>query len=70
MMYDIKTVPLSVEPPQNCIPVKLSDSSMGIEIFKYSQVATLSPVQMAPVTNSSVLLWVILFGSFNTMGIA
>lgn len=47
---DIKTVSLLVEPPQNCIPVKLSDSSMGIEIFKYSQVATLSPVQMAPVT--------------------
>lgn len=40
-------------PPQNCIPVILNDNSIGIEIFRYSQVATLSPVHIAPVEKNS-----------------
>lgn len=36
-------------PPQNDIPVMLRDKSIGMVIFRHSQLAQLSPVQIAPV---------------------
>lgn len=41
-----RTAPHS--PPQNTTPATLRDKSIGIEIFRYSHVATLSPVHIAP----------------------
>lgn len=39
-------------PPQNTMPVTLRDKSIGIEIFRYSQLATLSPVHIAPASQN------------------
>lgn len=39
-------------PPQNAMPARLRDNTIGTEIFRYSQLATLSPVHTAPVSQA------------------